>query len=136
MTECVFCKIVKKEIPSRIMYETDKIVAFLTIRPTNDGHALVVHKHHHSDIFDTPEEDMKELIVGAQKVAKAIHLATECEGINIGMNNKPAAGQEIFHAHLHVIPRFAEDGLRHWPGKEATPDELKEMQKKITKAIQ
>lgn len=135
MTECVFCKIVKKEIPSQTVYETERVVAFLTILPTNPGHTLVVHKHHHQDIFDTPEDDMKDLISAVQKVSKAVHLATECEGVNVGMNNKPAAGQVIFHAHLHVIPRFADDGLRHWPGKEAASDELKQMQERIKRCL-
>ena len=122
---CVFCKILGKDIPSEKIFETDKVYAFLDNRPINRGHTLVIHKNHHTDIFDIPENDLKDLIVVAKKISTAALKALRADGINIGMNNKAAAGQAVMHAHLHVIPRFEKDGLKHWPGKNYAPDELK-----------
>ena len=122
---CVFCKILEKDIPSVKIYETDRVYAFLDMKPINRGHTLIIHKKHHSDVFDIPEDDLKEMIVVAKKVATAASKAMRADGINIGMNNKAAAGQAIMHAHMHVIPRFSDDGLKHWPGKNYSADELK-----------
>jgi histidine triad (HIT) family protein len=131
MTDCIFCKIVQGQIPSTKLFETDKVYAFLSIQPVNSGHALIVHKHHHSDIFDTPEEDMKDLAAGAKRIAVALKDALKIDGVNIGMNNGAAAGQVIFHAHLHVIPRLMNDGFKHWQHKDAKPEELKQVADKI-----
>lgn len=125
MKGCVFCKILEKDIPSEKIYEHGNIYGFLDVRPINRGHTLIIHKHHHTDIFDTPEKDMEELIVAAKHVATAVNKAMKADGVNIGMNNKAAAGQAVLHAHLHVIPRFERDGLKHWPGKSYSPEELK-----------
>ncbi|MEK6823150.1 MAG: HIT family protein, partial [Nanoarchaeota archaeon] len=78
---------------------------------------------HHADIFDTPERALCDIFATAKKMAAAIMKTTNCDGINIGMNNKPAAGQVVFHAHVHVIPRLLDDGLKPWPHKEATPEQ-------------
>ena len=133
--QCIFCKIVNREIPSEQVYENDKVYAFLDIKPINRGHTLVIHKHHHADIFDSPEEDLKDLMTASKHVAIAAQKAMKADGINIGMNNRPAAGQVVMHAHLHVIPRFSKDGLRHWPGREYTPEELKVDADAIRKAL-
>jgi len=122
---CIFCKILSKDIPSETVYEHGNVFAFLDNRPINRGHTLIIHKHHHEDIFDTPEEDLKEMMVAAKHISIAVRMAMKADGINIGMNNKPAAGQAVMHAHLHVIPRFEKDGLKHWPGKNYSPEELK-----------
>ena len=131
MNDCLFCRIIRGEIASRIIYETENVVSFLTIQPVNRGHPLVVHRHHHADIFDTPEADMAELIVAAKIVAEKVKAATGAEGVNIGMNNGAVAGQAIFHAHLHVIPRFPNDGFKHWAHRDATPNALALMADKI-----
>jgi histidine triad (HIT) family protein len=134
-SSCLFCKILSGQIPCEKVYEDSQTFAFLDIRPVNYGHTLVVHKHHHPDIFDTPEADMCELMRTAQTMAIAIQKATSCEGINIGMNNRPAAGQVIFHAHVHVIPRYGDDGLKHWPHKEITAEQIKQVGEAVRKAI-
>ncbi|HSU72494.1 MAG TPA: HIT family protein [Candidatus Binatia bacterium] len=131
MTDCIFCKILAQQIPSHKIYEDDRTYAFLSIQPVNPGHALVIHKHHHADIFDTPEQDLKDLIVAAKHVATKIKNVLKPDGINIGMNNEAAAGQVIFHAHLHVIPRLSNDGFKHWPHKDAKPEELKAIADKL-----
>ena len=123
MNDCIFCKILSGQIPCDKLYEDETTFAFLDRGPVNPGHTLVIHKHHHTDIFDTPERDLCDIFATAKKMATAIMKATRCDGINIGMNNRPAAGQVVFHAHVHVIPRLLNDGLKHWAHHDATPDQ-------------
>jgi histidine triad (HIT) family protein len=103
---CIFCKIVHKQAPASIIYEDDAIMAFLDIRPLNLGHTLVVPKHHYVDIFDTPTEKLGRIHNITKKVAAAIIKATNADGISIIQQNGQAAGQDIFHLHVHVVPRF------------------------------
>lgn len=132
---CIFCKIVTGDIPAERVYENEKVYAFLDIKPINRGHTLVIHKHHHADIFDTPEEDMKDLIVAAKHIAAGVLKSMKADGINIGMNNRGAAGQAVMHAHLHVIPRLSKDGYKHWQGKEYVAEELKLDGEALRKAL-
>jgi histidine triad (HIT) family protein len=136
MADCIFCKIASKELPSEnIVYENGHSVAFLDIRPVNPGHTLVVPKEHHADLFETPEAVLTDMIAAAKKVAAAVKKALKADGVNLGMNNGTAAGQVIFHAHMHVIPRFTGDGLRHWPNKDVTPDDLRTVAEKVRKQL-
>ena len=135
MSDCLFCKIIAKQIPAEIVFEDERTIAFLDINPVNPGHTLIVHKHHHTDLFDTPEEDMKDLIVTAKRVASAVLATMRADGVNIGMNNKAAAGQSVFHAHLHVIPRRSDDGFHHWHGTKQTPEQLNDAREKVAEEI-
>jgi len=135
MNDCLFCKILSGQIPCDKVYEDASTFAFLDLNPVNPGHTLVVHKHHHADIFDTPEKDLCEIFATAKKISCAVLSATKCDGINIGMNNKPAAGQAVFHAHVHVIPRSSSDGLKPWPHKKQAPEQQKATAVSITKAL-
>ena len=103
---CIFCKIVRKQAPSSIVYEDDTIMAFLDIRPLNMGHTLVIPKAHYVDIFDIPEKELSQVHKVAKLVAFAIKKATAADGISIIQQNGKAAGQDIFHMHVHVVPRF------------------------------
>lgn len=114
MADCIFCRIVKGELPCYKLYEDDIVISFLDIFPVQPGHAIVVPKKHSADIFDTDEETMKQMMAVAKKLSPAVMNATKADGINIGMNNREAAGQEVPHAHLHVIPRYKGDGLKTW----------------------
>jgi histidine triad (HIT) family protein len=131
MSDCIFCKIVKKEIPSDIVYENDKIVAFLDIMPVNPGHTLVVPKAHYVDLLETPDDVLHDIITRTKKIAAAIVKAVKADGFNLGVNTKPAAGQAVFHTHLHIIPRFSGDGLKPWPHKTLSKEEMG----KVTEAI-
>src|SRR3989338_1218763 len=124
MSECIFCKIVKKEIPADIVFENDHILAFLDINPVNAGHTLIVPKQHCTDLLYTPDDIIKDMMVHTKKVAKAAVAAVKANGFNIGINTKPAAGQVVFHTHLHIIPRFSNDGLKHWPHKKLEKAEM------------
>ena len=114
---CIFCKIVKGEIPASKVYEDKNSLAFLDISPINKGHTLLIPKEHYEDLFDLPEDKLKELSVTLKKVSKAVLNGVKADGLNVGMNNKPASGQIVFHAHFHIIPRYKNDGLKHWPQK-------------------
>ncbi len=118
MENCIFCKIVNKEIPAKVIYEDHDWLAFLDIKPINLGHTLLVPKQHYQNLYDTPNELLVKIGQLINKLARAIKQGVSADGINIGMNNERAAGQLVMHTHLHIIPRFADDGLKHWPGKE------------------
>ncbi len=113
MSNCVFCKIAKGVIPASVVYSDEKVMAFLDIQPINPGHLLVIPRAHSKGLS---ELDSK---VGGQMFKTAIILAeglkrsgVKCEGVNLFLADGEAAFQEIFHVHLHVIPRFREDGFR------------------------
>jgi len=132
MSACLFCRIVRKEIPSAIVYEDDDALAFLDITPVTPGHTLLVPKEHSRNTLEAPDETLSRLAPVVKKVARAVQTAMEADGINININNEPAAGQVIFHTHIHIIPRFADDGLRLWKGKELYADgEMDKTAKKI-----
>ena len=116
-SDCIFCKIVRGEIPSFKVHEDEKTLAFLDIRPVNPGHALVIPKQHSENIFDIPKEDWAAVSETARMLATAIEKAVGAAGININMNNRPDAGQLVEHAHVHLIPRKKGDGLKLWPQK-------------------
>lgn len=114
MPDCLFCKIVKGELPCYKLYEDEAIISFLDIFPIHPGHALVVPKKHSADIFDTDEATMMRMIAVAKKLSPAVMKGARADAINIGMNNKEASGQEVMHAHIHIIPRYNADGLKTW----------------------
>lgn len=117
MRDCIFCKIIKREIPSTKIYEDKNIFVFLDINPVNIGHSLVISKDHYENIYDTPTKILCAMTETAQQLSVAIKIALKADGINIEMNNEKIAGQLVPHAHLHVVPRFEGDGFTHWHGQ-------------------
>lgn len=114
--DCLFCKIIVGEIPSEKVFEDERTYAFLDIHPINKGHTLVVPKTHAENIHDISSTDFCTLMETVRNLAPVVKKAVGADGINIGMNNGGAAGQIIFHTHVHIIPRFESDGFRHWHG--------------------
>lgn len=130
--DCVFCKIVKGELPSYKVYEDDLSLAFLDINPVSPGHTLVIPKAENTrNIFDVSPEDWAAVTETARKVAHAVEEATGADGVNIMMNNRGSAGQVVDHPHIHVIPRFKGDGLAHWPHKKYSEGEAETISEKI-----
>lgn len=107
--DCIFCKIVKKEIPSKVVFENEKSLAFLDIFPINDGHTVVIPKNHYKNIEDIPEDELTELFKVIKNIAILIHKQLKSDGYNILQNNFEAAGQIIMHFHVHIIPRNKTD---------------------------
>jgi len=129
--DCLFCKIVKGEIPCSKVHEDNEFLAFLDIAPVNPGHTLIVPKMHCKNLLDFPKAEETDLVEFIKKVAGAVMKATKAEGFNLGMNNGRASGQLVDHAHFHIIPRFSDDGFRHWPHSKYKEGEMEEVQKKI-----
>ena len=109
---CIFCKIVHKQLPASMIYEDKVAMAFLDIRPLNLGHALVITKDHYEGIFDIPEKDLAAIYEVVKKISPAIKKATNAEGISVIQQNGKAAGQDIFHIHVHAVPRFLGQKLK------------------------
>ena len=129
---CIFCKIVRKQAPSSIIYEDEAVMVFLDIRPLNMGHTLVIPKAHYVDIFDIPEKELSQMHKAAKLVSSAIKKATAADGISIIQQNGKAAGQDIFHIHVHVVPRFEGQKLPPFSElKEVERAKLDAMAKKI-----
>jgi histidine triad (HIT) family protein len=103
---CIFCKIVRKQAPASLVYEDENVMAFLDIRPLNSGYTLVTPKEHYETIFTVPEELIAPLHRIAKRAALSVREVTKADGINIIQQNGKATDQEIFHFHVHVIPRF------------------------------
>lgn len=135
MTDCIFCQIASGEIPSPKIYEDEDTFVFLDARPVNPGHTLVIPKRHSTDIFEIDESNWIAVTKTTRKIAEVINTALHPVGININMNNKPGAGQVVFHAHVHVIPRFEHDNLQHWPGNVIEKHVEDEILQKITAAL-
>lgn len=110
--KCIFCKIAGGEIPSRTLYEDEDFRVILDISPASRGHAIILPKKHAADIYELDEKDASRIFVVAKKVAAALQKALNCEGINILQNNGEMAGQTVFHLHMHLIPRYKEDGVQ------------------------
>ena len=129
---CIFCKIVRKQAPASVIYEDETVMAFLDIRPLNLGHTLVIPKAHYVDIFDLPENQLSQVHKVAKQVSFAVKRATNADGISIIQQSGKAAGQDIFHLHVHVVPRFEGQKLPHFSDlKEVERAKLEEMAKKI-----
>src|SRR3989338_7378870 len=118
--DCIFCQIIRGELPSYKIYEDDKIVAFLDIAPVNKGHTLIVPKEHYENTLETPDELLQHIVVTAKKLSQTIMEVTGAPAYNIGINNGRESGQVVFHTHWHIMPRFAGDGYELWKGKDAT----------------
>lgn len=120
MTEnCIFCKIAGGEIPSATLYEDEDFRVILDVGPAAKGHMLILPKKHFADICEIPEELAGKAFVLAKKMAEKMEKALHCDGINVLQNNHEAAGQTVFHFHIHLIPRWQKDkiGIGWKPGK-------------------
>ena len=109
MDNCIFCQIVAGDIPSSKIYEDDKVLAFLDISQTTKGHTLVIPKTHVRNVLDMDAMTSQDLFSRIPRLARAVKTATGASGLNILNNNEEAAGQTVFHAHVHLIPRYGAD---------------------------
>ncbi|QBG48586.1 HIT family protein [Verrucomicrobia bacterium S94] len=126
MSDCIFCKIVKKEIPATVIWEDEEILVFMDIGPIIKGHALVIPKKHYDPVTETPDDVLAKLHITAKKIAEAQMNGLGADGVNIMQNNGKASGQEVEHIHVHVIPRFENDG-HHWNWNAGKYEDLNEM---------
>lgn len=133
---CIFCRIAKQQAPASIIYDDKSVMAFLDIRPLNLGHTLVIPKTHYMDLFDIPKDVLCQVHTVAKQISSAIKTATEADGISIIQQNGKAAGQDIFHFHVHVVPRFEGQKLPHFSElKQVDRDKLDELAEKIKRQL-
>lgn len=132
--DCVFCKIIAGEIPSTAVYEDEDFKAILDVNPAARGHVIIIPKKHAANIFELEEEEVAKVFPIAKKIATALMKTYNCDGINVLQNNGEAAGQTVFHLHVHVVPRYYDDDVNiMWqPGE--TPD-LKAVAEEIRKNL-
>ena len=131
MENCIFCKIIRKEIPSKILYEDETVIAFLDISPAFDGHTLVIPKKHYENIFETPEKELEKINTTCKEIALMLKQKLGAQAVNILNSSGKPAGQEVFHIHYHVIPRREGDGLNLSFKNESKKSDLEEVYKKL-----
>ena len=131
--KCIFCDIVLGKLPSYKLYEDDLFVVILDRFPVNPGHALIIPKYHSEDIFGLCEKEAPQIMPLAQKIAAKIKETLSPDGFNIIQNNGKAAGQVVFHYHMHIIPRYEGDGIKIHPrSKNVTEAELEDIAAKLS----
>lgn len=110
-SNCIFCKIIAGEIPSATVYEDADFKAIMDISPAAIGHTIILSKRHCENLLDLDDETATKALIVARKIAKAMIEELQCDGINLLQNNGEAAGQTVFHFHIHLIPRFKGDNV-------------------------
>ena len=130
---CIFCKIAAGEIPSVTLYEDEDFRVILDIEPASKGHALILPKAHYANLYELPDELAAKVLVLAKKMVTALSDILGCDGYNVVQNNGAVAGQTVFHFHMHLIPRYKNDGeiLKYVAG-EPDQEELAQIRKMIT----
>lgn len=131
--DCIFCKIAAGEIPSKTLYEDEDFRVILDISPATKGHALILPKDHANNLYELPEETAAKVLVVAKKMATRMTEKLACDGLNLVQNNGEVAGQTVMHFHMHMIPRYKEDGQKiNWAPGEVTQEVLENIRKQIT----
>lgn len=129
---CIFCKIAAGEIPSKTLYEDEKFRVILDLGPATRGHALVIPKEHYADLYEIPEETAGEAMKVAKKMAAVMTEKLKADGFNIVQNNGEVSGQSVFHFHIHLIPRYENDGQTiNWKQTSPTAEELAAVKEEI-----
>ena len=132
MDNCIFCKIAAGEIPSKAIYEDDDFKVILDLGPATKGHALILPKAHAANLFELDDAVAAKVLFLAKKLALNMKEKLKCDGLNLVQNNGAVAGQTVNHFHLHLIPRYENDGQTIlWKPGEATQEELEEIRKQI-----
>lgn len=134
--DCIFCKIANGEIPSATVYEDSICRVILDVNPANKGHALIIPKEHFDNIYSMDAETAAKIFTIATEVAKAQKAELNPDGLNILQNNGEAAGQTVFHFHMHLVPRYIKDNVTMtWIPVKADTEELSALSKALRKRI-
>lgn len=132
MEKCIFCKIANGEIPAATLYEDEDFRVILDLGPASKGHALILPKIHAANIYEMPDELAAKAMVLAKKMATVMTETLKCDGLNIVQNNGEPAGQTVFHFHMHLIPRYKNDGVGiTWTPGKLTEEEKEEILAKV-----
>jgi len=132
MEDCIFCRIVRGEIPAEKIYEDDLVLAFLDINPVNYGHVLIIPKDHYQWFYEVPDDILSHLIIKSKQIVSAIKKALKCDYVALSV-----VGIDVPHFHLHLIPRWFEDGMpSFWPTKKYKESQEKEYAEKIKMSLE
>ncbi len=132
MDDCIFCKIANGQIPSKTLYEDERFRVILDLGPATRGHALILPKEHAANLYELPDDTAGAVMRLAKKMAFTIRERLRCDGLNLVQNNGAAAGQTVEHFHLHIIPRYLNDGQSiNWVPGEPSQEELEAVRKEI-----
>ncbi len=130
--DCIFCKIAAGEIPSKTLYEDSDFRVILDLGPATKGHALILPKDHAANLYELPDETAAKTLILAKKMAGIIKDKLHCDGLNLVQNNGEIAGQTVMHFHLHVIPRYTNDGQKIlWQPGQPSQEELEAVKNQI-----
>jgi histidine triad (HIT) family protein len=130
--DCIFCKVLRGEIPSERVYEDEYAIGVMDINPWTRGHAVVFPRKHAADLFEIDDEELGHVAVAAKRLAASMRDRLDCDGVNLLQSNGRAAWQTIFHLHVHVIPRYDDDPLElPTRPRPADPEELAEVAREI-----
>jgi histidine triad (HIT) family protein len=136
MSSCIFCKIIDGEIPSATVYEDRDFKVIMDIAPAAKGHVIMLAKKHCANLFELDDDTASKALIVARKVAKALKAELQCDGVNLFQNNGEAAGQTVFHFHIHIIPRYNEDKVNmEWDHLKYADGEAVEIAKSIAVRI-
>ena len=131
--DCIFCKLANGDIPTNSLYEEDIVKVIFDAGPASDGHVLILPKNHYDDIYSMDEDTAAHIFKVATRIAKAYKQSLDYEGLNIVQNNGEAAGQTVFHFHMHIIPRYKNDTVNvGWKPGEAKEDVINAIKNKVT----
>ena len=132
MENCIFCKIANGEIPSATLFEDEDFRVILDVAPASKGHALIIPKKHYRNLFDLDKNLAGKSLILAKEIAHRLKEGLGCTGVNIVQNNEVAAGQTVFHFHMHLIPRVESDGVGvNWVSGKLSDADKEEMMKKL-----
>lgn len=129
--ECIFCKIIKGDIPGYVVYEDDHVMGFFDILPISPGHTIIVPKNHFADVEELSDDEMSAMALAIKKIGKGVMEGLDVKGYSVFLDNKSAANQHVPHVHFHLVPRVEGDGLERWPQSGYGEGEAEECLKNI-----
>ncbi|MFC6510233.1 HIT family protein [Promicromonospora citrea] len=130
--DCIFCQIVAGAAPSTVVHEDDRTLAFMNIAPATPGHLLVIPKAHATDLLDVPPDDLAASARTAQRIARRVTDVLGADGVNLVHATRPVAGQTVFHVHLHVLPRYVDDGVQGmWTPTPGDPEAIRSLGERL-----
>jgi histidine triad (HIT) family protein len=135
MSDCIFCRIVAGDLPAARVLETPEVLAFLDLAPVHYGHTLIIPKVHYPTLLELPGAIWEEMGQAGRRVAQALRTVLQAQGFNLCMNNLEAAGQVVFHAHLHIVPRYFGDGLQLFPQGSYRPGEMEKTAAQLRQSL-
>ena len=137
MKDCIFCRILTGDAPAHFVYEDDLVVAFLSLEQPNPYKVLVIPRAHVETIFDLSDELAAAIFQATVKISRAVREASNCEGLNLVQSNGRVGQQDVFHFHLHIIPRFVDDNIIFdWDNTPAPQERLRQIVSEIRASMQ